>query len=103
MDRYRNEVNRLYGVLNSRLADRAYAAGEYSIADMAIYPWIVPYERQGQKIEDFPHLKRWFDAITSAAGGRALLCQGQGDQPERRPASAPRKSAPSCSGRPRRR
>src|SRR5215510_3361392 len=63
MDRYRNEVNRLYGVLNARLADRAYVAGDYSIADMAIYPWIVPYERQGQKLEDFPHLKRWFDAI----------------------------------------
>jgi len=63
MDRYRNEVNRLYGVLNKRLADRAYVAGEYSIADMAIYPWIVPYERQGQKLEDFPHMKRWFDAI----------------------------------------
>jgi GST-like protein len=63
MDRYRNEVNRLYGVLNRRLADRAYLAGDYSIADMASYPWIVPYERQGQKLEDFPHLKRWFEAI----------------------------------------
>ena len=63
MDRYRNEVNRLYGVLNNRLADRAYVAGDYSIADMAIYPWIVPYERQGQKLEDFPHMKRWFEAI----------------------------------------
>ena len=63
IDRYRSEVNRLYGVLNARLADRAYVAGEYSIADIAIYPWIVPYERQGQKLEDFPHLKRWFDAI----------------------------------------
>jgi GST-like protein len=63
MDRYRNEVNRLYGVLNNRLADRDYVAGEYSIADMAIYPWIVPYERQGQKLEDFPRLKRWFEAI----------------------------------------
>jgi GST-like protein len=63
MDRYRNEVNRLYGVLNKRLADRGFVAGEYSIADMAIYPWIVPYERQGQKIEDFPHLKRWFETI----------------------------------------
>ena len=63
MDRYRNEVNRLYGVLNRRLADRAYVAGDYSIADMAIYPWIVPYERQGQKLEDFPHVKRWFQAI----------------------------------------
>ncbi len=63
MDRYRNEVNRLYGVLNKRLADRAFLAGEYSIADMASYPWIVPYERQGQKIEDFPHLERWFEMI----------------------------------------
>jgi GST-like protein len=63
IDRYRNEVNRLYGVLNTRLADHAHVAGDYSIADMAIYPWIVPYERQGQKLEDFPHLKRWFDAI----------------------------------------
>ena len=63
IDRYRNEVNRLYGVLNKRLADRAYVGGDYSIADMAIYPWIVPYERQGQNIADFPHLKRWFEAI----------------------------------------
>src|SRR5215831_7455284 len=63
MDRYRNEVNRLYGVLNRRLADRSFVAGEYSIADMAIYPWIVPYERQGQNIADFLHLKRWFEAI----------------------------------------
>jgi len=63
MDRYRNEVNRLYGVLNRRLADRAYLAGDYSIADMASYPWVVPYERQGQKLEDFPHVKRWFEAI----------------------------------------
>ena len=63
MNRYRNEVNRLYGVLNNRLADRAYVAGDYSIADMAIYPWIVPYERQGQKLEDFPRLQRWFEAI----------------------------------------
>ena len=63
MDRYRNEVNRLYGVLNKRLADRAFVAGDYSIADMAIYPWIVPYERQGQNIADFPHLKRWFETV----------------------------------------
>jgi GST-like protein len=63
MDRYRNEVNRLYGVLNRRLADRPYIAGDYSIADMASYPWIVPHERQGQKIDDFPHLKRWFESV----------------------------------------
>jgi GSH-dependent disulfide-bond oxidoreductase len=63
IDRYVNETNRLYGVLNKRLADRAYVAGDYSIADMAAYPWIVPWKRQGQNLEDFPHLKRWFDAI----------------------------------------
>jgi GST-like protein len=63
IDRYRNETNRLYGVLNKRLADRPFVAGDYSIADMAAYPWIVPYERQGQKLEDFPNLKRWFETI----------------------------------------
>ena len=63
IDRYVNETNRLYGVLNKRLADREYITGTYSIADMASYPWIVPYERQGQNLADFPHLKRWFDAI----------------------------------------
>ena len=63
MARYRNEVNRLYGVLNRRLADRPFIAGDYSIADMASYPWIVPHERQGQKLEDFPHLNRWFEAV----------------------------------------
>lgn len=63
MDRYRNEVNRLYGVMNTRLADRDYLAGDYSIADMASYPWVVPWERQGQKIDDFPHLKRWLERI----------------------------------------
>ena len=63
MDRYRNETNRLYGVMNKRLADRPFLAGDYSIADMACYPWIVPWERQGQKLSDFPHLQRWFEAI----------------------------------------
>jgi GSH-dependent disulfide-bond oxidoreductase len=53
----------LYGVLNKRLSDHEFVAGRYSIADMATYPWIVPYERQGQKLEDFPHLKRWFAAM----------------------------------------
>ena len=65
IDRYVNETNRLYGVLNKRLADRDYVANEYSIADIAIYPWIVPFERQSQKLEDFPHLKRWFETIRS--------------------------------------
>jgi GSH-dependent disulfide-bond oxidoreductase len=63
IDRYIKEVNRLFGVMNKRLADRSYLAGDYSIADMACYPWVVPWERQGQNIADFPHLKRWLEAI----------------------------------------
>jgi GST-like protein len=62
-DRYVKETNRLYGVLNKRLADRPFVAGTYSIADMAAYPWIVPHKNQGQRVEDFPNLKRWFEAI----------------------------------------
>ena len=63
IDRYVNETGRLYAVLNKRLADREFVAGDYSIADIAAYPWIVPHERQGQKLEDFPNLKRWFETI----------------------------------------
>jgi GSH-dependent disulfide-bond oxidoreductase len=64
IDRYVNETGRLYAVLNKRLGDREFVAGStYSIADIAAYPWIVPYERQGQDLEAFPHLKRWFEAI----------------------------------------
>jgi len=64
MERYVKETNRLYGVMNKRLASHDYVAGSfYSIADMAIYPWIVPWEKQQQNLEDFPHLKRWFLAL----------------------------------------
>ena len=54
IDRYTNETNRLYGVLNKRLADREFVAGDYSIADMAIAPWAKLWERQGQNIDEFP-------------------------------------------------
>ncbi len=64
IDRYVKETARLYAVLNKQLADgRDYIAGDYSIADMAAYPWIVPHERQRQKLDDFPHLARWFARI----------------------------------------
>ena len=63
IDRYTNEVNRLYGVMNNRLAEHEYLAGDYSIADMACIGWVIPYERQGQTLEEFPHLKRWFDVM----------------------------------------
>ncbi len=63
IERYVKETERLYGVLDERLADREFAAGPYSIADMACYPWIVLHERQGQNLDDFPNLKRWFETI----------------------------------------
>ena len=65
IDRYVNETNRLYGVLDKHLANHQFIADTYSIADMAAYPWIVPHERQGQDLADFPNLKRWFDAIAA--------------------------------------
>jgi GST-like protein len=61
--RYTKETARLYAVLNKQLAGRDFIAGGYSIADMACYPWIVPHEKQGQNLDDFPNLKRWFDSI----------------------------------------
>ena len=63
VERYTKETARLYAVLNKRLADREFVAGDYSIADMACYPWIVPHSKQGQNLDDFPNLKRWFEAI----------------------------------------
>ena len=63
LDRYTREVRRLYGVLDVRLADREYIAGDFSIADIACYPWIVPYRSHGQNLDEFPSLKRWFARI----------------------------------------
>ena len=62
-ERFTNECNRLYGVMDKRLADREFLAGDYSIADMLCWPWVIGYERQGQDLNDFPHLKRWFETI----------------------------------------
>ncbi|MBG1268938.1 glutathione binding-like protein [Nostoc sp. WHI] len=63
INRYVNETGRLYAVLNKQLADREFITGDYSIADIAAYPWIVPHEIQSQNLEDFPNLKRWFETI----------------------------------------
>jgi GST-like protein len=66
IDRYVNETNRLYGVLDRRLAEAEYLGGsEYSIADIATYPWVVPWKRQAQDLDLHPHLKRWFDSIAA--------------------------------------
>ena len=86
VDRYVNETNRLYGVLDQRLADRPFVAGEaYSIADMASYPWIVPHENQGQRLSDFPHLERWFRAI--AARPATIRAYAVGEKYRRRDAT----------------
>jgi len=63
INRYVKETGRLYAVLDKQLANRGFVAGDYSIADIAAYPWIVPYERQNQNLEDFPNIKRWFETI----------------------------------------
>ena len=66
IDRYTNEAARLYGIMDRRLSETDYfAGGEYSIADMAIYPWLVPHERQGKRLEDFPNLARWYEKIVA--------------------------------------
>jgi len=77
IERYVKETARLYGVLNDRLADRPFIAGDYSIADMACYPWIVPHERQRQNLEDHPHLKRWFEAIAARPATRRAYARAQ--------------------------
>jgi GST-like protein len=64
IERYTSETRRLYGVLNERLKTREYLADDYSIADIATYPWIARYEWHKTRLEDFPHVKRWFDALS---------------------------------------
>ncbi len=64
MARYKNETARLYGVLDKRLGEAAYLAGEYSIADIATYPWVARHEWQGVALDDYPNVRRWFDAIS---------------------------------------
>ena len=80
IDRYTNETKRIYGVIDRRLAEAPYIAGDYSIADIAIFPWLRSYERQGLKLEDFPNLNRWYTAIDA----RPAVQKGLELQKERR-------------------
>ncbi len=82
IDRYTNESRRIYRVVDTRLKDRDYVAGEYSIADMAIYPWFLHHEREGVDIGELPHVRRWMDAI----GARPATQRGLAVMAERRPA-----------------
>jgi GST-like protein len=76
--RYVDEVNRLYGVMNKRLADRPFIAGKYSIADMALVGWVNGWERQGQDIETFPHLKRWLATMKARPAVQRGMALGLG-------------------------
>jgi GST-like protein len=77
IDRYTNEVSRLYGVMNRRLADREFLAGKYSIADMACFGWVKPWKRQGQELARFPHLERWFETIAARPATVRALAVGE--------------------------
>jgi GSH-dependent disulfide-bond oxidoreductase len=77
INRYTNEVNRLYGVMDRRLAERDYLADAYSIADMASIGWVVPHERQGQSLDDFPSLKRWFERLKERPAVQKGLAVGE--------------------------
>ena len=77
IERYQKETNRLYGVLDRRLEGKDFIAGDYSIADMACYPWTVSHERQGQNLDDFPNLKRWFHAIKDRPATIAAYQKGE--------------------------
>jgi GST-like protein len=78
IERYVMETNRLYGVMDRRLAAHAWLAGDqYSIADLAVYPWIVPWERQGQDLAQFPALQRWFEAIAARPATRAAYARAE--------------------------
>lgn len=80
--RYIDETNRLYGVLDRQLAGKPFVTGEdYSIADMAIYPWIVPHEAQGQNLDDFPNLKRWFEAVKARPATIRAYAKGEEVRP----------------------
>jgi GST-like protein len=79
MNRYAKEANRLYGVLDKRLAASEWVAcGEYTIADMAVMPWLRSYERQGVAMDEYPNVKRWFDRINERPAvkrGLAVLAE----------------------------
>jgi GST-like protein len=80
IDRYVNETNRLYGVLNKQLATSEFVAGAYSIADMAIVGWAKLWERQGQNIDDFPHVKRWLEQLLARPAVQRGLAVNQADR-----------------------
>ena len=80
IDRYTNECNRFYGVINKRVADREFLAGDYSIADMAAWPWTRSYKNQGQDLDEFPNMKRWFERMEARPAVQRAVLVGQAER-----------------------
>ena len=76
--RYANEYDRLLAVMDVRLRDREFLAGDYSIADIASFPWVIPYRRLGNDLDKFPNLRRWFDLLKARPGVQAGIDLGKG-------------------------
>jgi glutathione S-transferase len=100
--RYVNEVNRLCGVADRRLADHEFLAGGYSIADVASWPWLRSADKRGQSFDDFPNLKRWIDRIGERPAVQRALSKGEAVRAQSAAANERSKHV-SCSGKPRRR
>ncbi len=77
IDRYTNEATRLYGIMDRRLSEVEHFVGEYSIVDMAIYPWVASHERQGQRMENYPNLKRWYEKVGTRPAVRRAMEVGE--------------------------
>lgn len=77
IDRFGNEMDRLYGVMNRRLAEADFLAGTYSIADIACFPWIMTHKAQGIAMDNFPHVKRWFATLRARDAVQRGLAQGK--------------------------
>ena len=81
IERFTRETTRLYGVLNKRLADREYVAGQYSIADMAVYPWVAQHAAQGVAIADYPNVARWLERIAERPAVKRAYVLGEAVRP----------------------
>jgi GST-like protein len=90
-NRYTNETKRIYNVIDKQLSQTPYIAGDYSIADIAIYPWLVPHNMQGQNLDDFPHLKKWYEGLRARPAVQAGFA-AMADQLKNRPPTQDKKA-----------
>jgi GST-like protein len=87
IERYVKETSRLYAVLDHRLSDREFLAGDYSIADIASYPWVVPHKSHQQNLDEFPHLQRWFEAIRARPATQRAYARAEEVKAQQAPVS----------------